>query len=133
MDRLEIDKLEPKFIEYMATQGWRIPHTLTIENEDGSQATGKAMEYVINCLDEEWCHYINSIREAELPEEVLEPMRTEGDFVKYEILVRSEEDKKELQLAFRHIHDSDIDTQYLVVNQLAHEYEDDNSIVVLFK
>jgi hypothetical protein len=43
-------------------------------------------------------------------------------WTKYKIIVPSEEDKKELEMAFEHIHYSDIDTEYVTVNQLAHEY-----------
>jgi len=43
-------------------------------------------------------------------------------WVKYKIVVPTENDRKELMDAFRHIHDSDIDTEYVAVNQLAHEY-----------
>ncbi len=45
-------------------------------------------------------------------------------WTKYKIIVPTEEDKKELMLAFEHIHYSNIDTDYVVVNQLAHEYLD---------
>jgi hypothetical protein len=44
------------------------------------------------------------------------------DWTKYKIVVPTEEDKKELEEAFRHFHDSDIDTNFVTVNQLAHEY-----------
>lgn len=43
-------------------------------------------------------------------------------FVKYKIIVPSQEDKEELMAAFEHIHYSDIDTDFIAVNQLAHEY-----------
>lgn len=43
-------------------------------------------------------------------------------FTKYKIIVPSEQDKSELEEAFEHIHYSDIDTEYVPVNQLAHEY-----------
>lgn len=42
----------------------------------------------------------------------------------YKIIVPTEEDRAELMKAFEHIHYSEIDTDYIVVNQLAHEYLD---------
>lgn len=44
------------------------------------------------------------------------------DWTKYKIIVPTEKDKKDLMAAFEHIHYSDIDTDYVTVNQLAHEY-----------
>ena len=41
---------------------------------------------------------------------------------KYKIIVPTLEDKLELEKAFEHIHYSDIDTDNIAVNQLAHEY-----------
>lgn len=43
-------------------------------------------------------------------------------WTKYKIIVPTLEDKLELEKAFKHIHDSDIDTDNIAVNQLAHEY-----------
>ena len=43
-------------------------------------------------------------------------------WIKYKIIVPTLEDKLELEKAFEHIHYSDIDTDNIVVNQLAHEY-----------
>jgi hypothetical protein len=43
-------------------------------------------------------------------------------WTKYKIIVPTIEDKLELEKAFEHIHYSDIDTDNIVVNQLAHEY-----------
>lgn len=43
-------------------------------------------------------------------------------WTKYKIIVPTEKDKKDLMEAFEHIHYSDIDTDYITVNQLAHEY-----------
>lgn len=40
----------------------------------------------------------------------------------YKIIVPTQEDKEELEEAFEHIHYSDIDTNYVTVNQLIHEY-----------
>lgn len=57
-------------------------------------------------------------------------------WTKYVIVVPTEEDRNELMEAFEHIHYSDIDTDNIAVNQLAHEYLDDrepgtyNNIVV---
>jgi hypothetical protein len=43
-------------------------------------------------------------------------------WTKYKIVVPTLEDKEELEKAFEHIHYSDIDTDNIAVNQLAHEY-----------
>ena len=47
------------------------------------------------------------------------------DWTKYKIIVPTEKDKKELMEAFEHIHHSDIDTDFVTVNQLSHEYLND--------
>lgn len=47
-----------------------------------------------------------------------------------EIHVKTQRDKEQLLLAFEHIHDSDINTDYLAVNLIAHMYQHPNSIVV---
>jgi hypothetical protein len=45
-------------------------------------------------------------------------------WTKFKIVVPTEQDKKNLQAAFEYLHDSrDIDTDFIVVNQLVHEYE----------
>lgn len=58
-------------------------------------------------------------------------------WTKYVIVVPTEEDRNELMQAFEHIHYSNIDTENIAVNQLAHEYLDEeretgayNNIVV---
>ena len=43
-------------------------------------------------------------------------------WTKYKIIVPTEEDRDELLEAFEHIHDSDVDTENIAVNQLIHEY-----------
>lgn len=55
---------------------------------------------------------------------------TKVPFTKYVIIVPTEQDKQELMEAFEHIHYSDIDTDYIAVNQLAHEYLDLSEDVV---
>ena len=55
---------------------------------------------------------------------------SEIDWTKYKIVAETESDKEQLMEAFRHIHDSDVDTDYITVNQLSHEYLDINNIVV---
>jgi hypothetical protein len=59
------------------------------------------------------------------------------NWTKYKIVVPTEKDKEDLMEAFEHIHYSDIDTDLVTVNQLAHEYLDEermegakNNIVV---
>ena len=44
------------------------------------------------------------------------------DWTKFIIIVPTEEDKQELMDAFEHMHYSDIDTDNVTVNQLAHQY-----------
>lgn len=46
------------------------------------------------------------------------------DWTMYKIVVPTEKDRQELKEAFEHIHYADIDTDYVAVNQLAHEYLD---------
>ena len=44
-------------------------------------------------------------------------------WTKYKIIVPTERDRKELMDAFEEIHNTwEIDTEYVAVNQLAHEY-----------
>lgn len=52
------------------------------------------------------------------------------DWTKYKIVVPRDEDKKEIMDAFSHIHDSDIDTDFVTVNQLVHEYLTGDNIIV---
>ena len=47
------------------------------------------------------------------------------DFTKFVIVVPTEKDKKVLREAFEHIHYSDINTDFVPVNQLAHMYLDE--------
>jgi len=51
---------------------------------------------------------------------------TSVKWTKYVIVVPTEEDRQELMQAFEHVHYSDIDTENVAVNQLAHEYLDDS-------
>lgn len=44
------------------------------------------------------------------------------EWTKYVIIVPTENDRKEIMEAFKHFHYSNIDTENIVVNQLAHEY-----------
>ena len=43
-------------------------------------------------------------------------------FTKFKIVVPTEKDKKEIVDALHYIHNCNIDTGYVTVNQLAHEY-----------
>ena len=52
------------------------------------------------------------------------------EWTKYKIVVPTEQDKKDLMDAFEHLHYADIDTDFVPVNQLVHEYLDGRSIVV---
>ena len=49
----------------------------------------------------------------------------EWPWTKYKIIVPTEEDRQELMKGFEHIHYSDVDTENIVVNQLIHEYLDE--------
>jgi hypothetical protein len=49
----------------------------------------------------------------------------EVEWTNYIIIVPTEKDRKELMDAFEHIHYSNIDTDIIAVNQLAHEYLDE--------
>jgi hypothetical protein len=52
-------------------------------------------------------------------------------FTKYKIIVPSKKDKLELQKCFKYLHNlKDLSTKYIVVNQLVHEYLDNNNIIV---
>lgn len=53
------------------------------------------------------------------------------DWTKYKIVVPTEADRKELMQAFKHIHDSDVDTEFVVINQLSHEYLDDKETAII--
>ena len=59
-----------------------------------------------------------------------EDFKNDIDFTKYKIIVPTNKDKKDLMEAFEHIHYSDIDTDFVTVNQLAHEYLNGDSILV---
>jgi len=57
------------------------------------------------------------------------PMETYDDkdikdinWTKYKIIVPTEKDKDSLEDAFHHIHNADVDSNYVPVNQLIHEY-----------
>lgn len=52
------------------------------------------------------------------------------EWTKFTIVVPTEKDKIELRKAFRHIHNANINTNNIVVNQLAHEYLEAPDIVV---
>lgn len=53
------------------------------------------------------------------------------EWTKYKIIVPTKKDKEDLLSAFRHFHDShDIDTDFIVVNQLAHEYITGDNVIV---
>jgi methionine synthase II (cobalamin-independent) len=43
-------------------------------------------------------------------------------WTKFKIVVPTEEDRQEIMEACQHLHDADIDTEYVTVNQLVHEY-----------
>lgn len=51
-------------------------------------------------------------------------------WTKYKIVVSTEADRDEIMLAMKHIHDSDVDSDIIVVNQLIHEYLEGPNIIV---
>jgi hypothetical protein len=53
-------------------------------------------------------------------------------WTKFRIIVPTEEDKKELQEAFKHLHDAyNVDTNNISVNELIHQYLDDNGCYII--
>jgi Fe-S-cluster formation regulator IscX/YfhJ len=46
------------------------------------------------------------------------------NYTKYKIIVPTKEDYEELKEAFKYFHYSDVDSSYIIVNQLIHEYLD---------
>lgn len=61
----------------------------------------------------------------------MKPALSRTTKARFFILVPTEKDKRILQNAFMHIHDSDIDTDLVSVNQLAHQYLDDSTSIVV--
>ena len=49
-------------------------------------------------------------------------------WTKFNIVVPTKEDAEEIRDALKHFHDADIDTDYITVNQLAHEYLEGSNI-----
>ena len=132
--------MNKKLEEYIEREGWIVECESPLElrhNESGSFASGVAADIVLDDLDYDMCFEHN-----QKLQENIEPKKTrlkryedfeEGDFsqnTKYRIIVPTKKDKEELMEAFETIHYSDIDTDIIVLNQLAHEYQDRNSIVV---
>ena len=123
--------MSKEFIDYIENEGWTIvcESPLNIEHTDGDIATGLAADYVIEALDDEWCGEKNEKLRSEQPPAIKFDMKVYGDtpfeeveWTKYKIVVPTEEDKLELEMAFEHIHFSDVDSEYIVVNQLMHDY-----------
>ena len=52
-------------------------------------------------------------------------------WTKYKIVVPTEEDKKVLENAFKHLHYTDCDTNLVAVNQLIHEYLTKNNYILV--
>ena len=48
------------------------------------------------------------------------------EWTKYKIIVPSEEDRQELMKAFEYFHYRDVDSSFVAVNQLIHEYLDES-------
>ena len=129
------------FIDYIERDGWMIvcESPLNIEHEDGADASGIAAEMVLDELDDEWCAIKNEKLRASQPPVKEYPMKKYGEkeidqieWTRYKIVVPTKADKDELLSASEHIHNSDVDTDYVTVNQIAHEYYDKtgNNIIV---
>ena len=43
---------------------------------------------------------------------------------KFKVIAETEKDKQELMEAFKHLHDANINTDFIAVNQLVHLYHD---------
>ena len=66
------------------------------------------------------------------PKEQLANHSSKDFFFKYEIIVPDAETKKEMMDAFKTIHDMrDVDTDIVMINQLAHEYEYDGCHITI--
>ena len=52
-------------------------------------------------------------------------------WTKFRIIVPTEEDKKELQEAFKHLHEANIDTDNVPVNELVHQYLNDEGCYII--
>ena len=52
-------------------------------------------------------------------------------WMKFKIVVSSEEDAERMRAALRYLHDSDIDTDYIWVNQLVHAYEPSEGTIIV--
>ncbi len=72
-------------------------------------------------------HYKNMNEMHRYPEDedLTQEQWNDLPWTKFKVVCATEEDKKQLLLAFRHIHDADIDTGFICVNQLAHLYLDE--------
>jgi hypothetical protein len=52
------------------------------------------------------------------------------EWTKYKIIVPTDQDKQDIMSAMRHCHDAGVDTEFISVNQLIHEYLNGDNIVV---
>jgi hypothetical protein len=52
-------------------------------------------------------------------------------WLKYKIIVPDEEEKAEFLEVCKHLHDSDIDTDFVGVNQLVHEYVNEDTVNIV--
>lgn len=57
------------------------------------------------------------------PKETIEAL----DWAKFKIIVPNEKEKEKISMALKYLHDSDIDTDFVWVNQLVHSYMTDNN------
>ena len=68
-------------------------------------------------------HYQADKTQDDISDEDLKKVK----WTEFKIIVPTQADKDELMKAFQHIHYSDVDTDYVVVNQLAHLYLDESA------
>ena len=65
-------------------------------------------------------------KDSHLTDEELKKVK----WTKYKIIVPTQEDKLELMNSFEHFHNEGFDSNFITVNQLAHEYLHGENIIV---
>ena len=78
-----------------------------------------------NILKEEMDRYPKHTRT--LTDEEFEKL----NWAKFKIIVPTKEDAKKIRLAIRYLHDQDINTDYIWVNQIVHSYSEDEDTIVI--
>jgi hypothetical protein len=76
-------------------------------------------------------YYLTKKKKRAKKQEALTPEEMGGvQWTNFTIVVPTDDDKKELMKAFKHFHNSNINTDNIAVNQLAHEYLEGTDIIV---